>query len=126
MKLNIDCIRDIMLHIEDRPVNTSTTQTALINALPQYSEDDVYYRVIKLDEAGLLDVLTVPVMGSHGPGIKSIHELTFHGHEFLENIRTDDNWSKIKNVAGKAGSFSLQIISSIASDIIKSKLSNLL
>lgn len=126
MKLNIDCLRDIMLYIENRPVNTSTTLGALVDALPKYSEDDVYYCCIKLNEAGFLDVKTAPLMLSHGPGIKSIHEITFYGHEFLENIRTDDNWSKIKNVAGKLGTYSLQMISSIATEIITSKISRFL
>ena len=39
------------------------------------------------------------------------------GHRFLENIRSDTNWEKVKSVAKKAGSFSADVIIEIAKNV---------
>lgn len=126
MKLNIDCVRDIMLFVESRPVEPHLKLTELSEALPQYSYDDVYYCCLKLNEGNLLDVVTVNMMGTYNLGIKSIHHLTFEGHNFLENIREKETWDKVKDISAKAGTLSLQFIGEIAKELLIGKLSNFL
>lgn len=50
----------------------------------------------------------------------TISDLSPEGHEFLNNIRDDTNWHKTKEVAGKIGSFSLNMLSQIATNIVTS------
>ena len=57
-------------------------------------------------------------MRQHLPGIKSIHNLTISGHEFLENIKSDNAWNKTKSIASKVGSYSLSTIKDISVGII--------
>lgn len=123
MKLNVNCIRDIMIFVESRPLEPHLNLTKLIDALPQYTEDEIYYNCLKLSEGDLLDVKTVPIAGSYNLGIKSIHHLTFYGHEFLEHIRGEDNWTKIKQTAEKVGSFSISTLMAVATEVITAKVS---
>ncbi|MFB0921620.1 MAG: DUF2513 domain-containing protein [Oscillospiraceae bacterium] len=78
--------------------------------LPQYEKETLCYTVLQLNDGGYLDVETLPVRLSTMPGIKSIKDMTFSGHEFINTIRSDDNWGQIKDTAKKAGIFSLQSI----------------
>lgn len=126
MKLNLDCIRDILLTVENAKYEEQLSFDKLHERLPKYSEEDLHYCLIKLDEAGLLEVVTIPVMRQHLPGIKSVHNLTFYGHEFLENIKSDNAWNKTKSIAAKVGSYSFNAIRDISigviSEIIKQHL----
>jgi len=47
-----------------------------------------------------------------------IKDLTPKGHEFLSNIRKDTNWNKTKELAEKIGSTSLQVLVSVASQVV--------
>ncbi len=126
MKLNIDCVRDILLTIEKLGYEEQLNFDMLHERIPAYSKEDLHYCLIKLDEANLLDIITVPVVRQHLPGIKSIHYLTVSGHEFLENVKSDNVWNRTKSVASKVGSFSLDTLKDISvkviSELIKTSL----
>ena len=126
MKLNPDCIRDILLTVESNDFGAYMTLDRLSEKLPIYSRDELHYCCLKLHEGNYLELLTVNMLGTHLPGIKSIFDLTFEGHEFLENIKSDTNWNKTKTIAKEVGSFSLNTVKDIAvqviSNVINSKL----
>lgn len=76
--------------------------------------DDILYSVKYCAEAGLIALCP----GSHPEQYRvNIRELTPAGHSFLENIRADTNWAKVKSVAKKAGSFSADVIVEIAKSV---------
>ncbi len=52
------------------------------------------------------------------PDIKSINDLTFVGHEFLEDIKSDNTWNKTKSVAKNIGTFSLHTLKDISAEVI--------
>lgn len=118
MRLNPDCVRDVMLAVEACDFGERMTLSALCEKLPEYNENELRYTCLKLDEGGLLDVLSIPIIRQTMPGIKSINDLTYEGHEFLETIRENKNWGKIKSVAKSAGTFSLKAISQIGQSVI--------
>lgn len=77
-------------------------------------DDDILYSVKYCAEAGLITLCP----GSHPEQYRvNIRELTPAGHSFLENIRADTNWAKVKSVAKKAGSFSADVIVEIAKSV---------
>lgn len=117
MILNPDCVRDILLTIESGNLGDYWNVEKLAAKIP-YSEDEIHYCCLKLDEAGFVDVCTVPQMGTSVEGIKSIHDLTFYGHEFLENIKNDNNWNKTKDIAKSVGSFSINALKDISASVI--------
>lgn len=123
MKLNIDCIRDIMLVIEDLDFKQSINIDGLCECLPEYSEDELHYTSLKLYEAGLIDALTVSLMPVMGEQIKCINELTYDGHVLLDNIRSDNIFKETKSKIAKAvGSASIDVIAQVALSVVRSKL----
>ena len=118
MTLDNDCIREILLTVESRPFNECLTLSGLVEKLPQYSEETLWYTCLKLEEGGLLNLVTVTLPGYGMPSIKEINDMTFKGHEFLSNIHDSKVWSGIKSIAAKIGAKSTEAIVQIASNVI--------
>ena len=115
MRLNPDCIRDILLFIE------STTDSkiryvdleSILNALSQYDENTIQYHLYQIENSKLI---LGAVHADNKPSI--ISDLSPKGHEFLENIRSDSNWNKTKEIANNIGSFSINNLSQIAIGVV--------
>ena len=123
MKLNIDCIRDIMIVIEDLDFKQSINIDRLCECLPNYSEDELHYTSLKLYEAGFIDAIVISIMSVPGEMIKCINELTYNGHVFLDNIRNDNVFAETKSRIAKAvGSASIDVIAQVAVSVLRSKL----
>lgn len=135
MKLNMDCVRAVMLCVEEHtdfdhycyfirytradildmlgedPTDPPAYQIELES---RFDNDDILYSVKYCAESGLIALCA----GSHPEQYRvNVRELTPAGHNFLENIRSDTNWSKVKSVAKKAGALSVDVITSIAKDV---------
>lgn len=113
MQLNSDCVRTLLLTIEECGYGEHLRTHILYEKLPEYSHEDISYACLKLDEAGYLDVLTTRSLGSTMPIIVEVRDITYAGHEFLNAIRESKNWLKIKDTAKKAGVFSLKHLAQI-------------
>lgn len=96
------------------------TLDTLNKKLPNYSKDELHYCCLKLYEGNYLNLTTVTMLRSHVPGIKALYDLTFQGHEFLADIKSDTNWDKTKDIAKKVGSFSLNTLKDISVEVISS------
>lgn len=115
MQLNPDCIRDILLTVEKHATFDDDVEPKdfVADGLPQkYGEQQLLYHIRQASEAGLLDRVDYFAIGF------SIRDLTPKGHEFLANIRSDNNWNKTKEVAAKVGSTSLKALMTVASNVI--------
>lgn len=116
MKLNPDCIRDILLTVED---NTSFGEflefedSSNYKYLSSYTNDEVLYHIKQCELSGLLTKVSWFLGGSC-----LIHDLSPYGHEFLANIRSNTNWNKTKEITKKVGTTSLNAIIQIASNVI--------
>ncbi|MBV1817304.1 DUF2513 domain-containing protein [Bacteroidales bacterium MSK.15.36] len=124
MKLNPDCIRDILLTVEE---NTSygkfmsyDTDTEY-ERLKTYSDKEVMYHIKQCELSNLITKVSYYMDGGC-----LIHDLSPKGHEFIANIRTDTNWNKTKDVANKVGSYSLDTLTKIASEVIASVITSTL
>lgn len=94
MKLNPECMRSILLLVEDN-VDFSHVWTYSSNDIPEqlscYSHDEIVYHISQCKKSDLLT-------GVHfydGGITVIISDLTPAGHEFLANIRNDSIWSKV-------------------------------
>lgn len=115
MKLNFDCVRDLMLAAEDIPYNENPTMIYFLKnpRLSQYSPDDIYYSMEKIVEAGFVELRRVKTLNGPFDGI--FIGITWEGHQFLDSIRSDTVWDKAKEkVKTTVGSTSLQVLSSVA------------
>lgn len=119
MKLNPDCIRDILLTVEsattlDQPI--SIYPDALPEFLSIYSSDEVMYHIKQCELSGLFGDKVTWCLG----GNCLIRFLSPAGHQFLADIRSDNNWAKTKEIAKNVGSESLSAIKDIATGVIAS------
>lgn len=127
MKLNYDCVRDVLLALEENltievdedgcySFNTLFSEEICeLDSLSKYSKQDIIYAIIKLYEAGYINAST---MSADELTDCIISDITYDGHEFLQSIKSDPVWDKVKRVADKVGSISIPIISSIASQVL--------
>lgn len=124
MKLNPECIRDILLSVEDNTgFYDSLEYPEEINKCPlleSYTDEEIRYHIRQCKKSYLIEV------DENLTGDMSISDLTPSGHEFLANIRADNIWNRTKTIAEKVGSHSLDTLNKISvgviSEIIKSQL----
>lgn len=122
MKLNHDCVRELLLAIESLPSETSwypLTKIVVITHLSSksYSIEEISYAATCLKDANY-----IISQANFDPDYYVIKRLTWDGHQFLDNIRDDGAWKEVKKKVSILSSASIEILSSIASDFIKKKL----
>ena len=100
MKINPDCVRDILIHIESFEYGSAHTIEQMCSELPHYSYEELDYHCLHLYDAGFIKAT--------------------QGHQFLDEIRSDNVWNKTKETAKSIGSFSVNTLSTIATGVITS------
>lgn len=123
MKLNLDCMRDILLEMEKLELNHRLSFRDLSRKLPSYSQDVLQYNCAKLYEAHLADATAVNLNGLSTPYIADLVDITFAGHQFLEKVRDDERFSKTKSIASALRDYSLSAICSIAEGVSSAAIS---
>lgn len=120
MKLNQDCLRDLMLYFED----TLTMRNYILidcysdkTFLEKYNIDDLRYTTLKLIEANYINAIARDFLDAPVPEIR-IKSITFAGHKFLDTIRDDKVWTKTKTVLSGFKSVSIEVISETAAKVI--------
>jgi hypothetical protein len=118
MKLDPDCIRDILLTVEEHVgfaqyLDYPVEPPGKYKRLAKYPLETVLYHIQQCELAGLV----TKVYWYLGMTC-SVDVLSPKGHEFLADIRNDTNWAKTKTIAAEVGSFSLDALKSIASSVI--------
>ena len=124
MKLNSDCVRDILIAIEDstnfqEAINNNQLET--LDVINSYTSEEILYHLRQLSWAGLIQAFDCYADGGY-----SILHLSPKGHEFLNNIRSDENWNRTKSLASKVGSHSLSALQQIASGVISATINHYL
>lgn len=117
MKLDPDCIRDILICLEDKTeFNKIVTIEEICNCL-NYPDNKVKYHI---RQCGLANYLVKVSWDLSGNGY--ITDISHKAHEFIANIRTESIWKKVKDKALDVGSFSLNTLAQIAVNIISSRI----
>lgn len=115
MKLNHDCVRDLLLYIEENLEYSSIIEVDKIN-LKKYKLEEIAYATKKLKEAGYIHAkFTIDDIDNL---YAYVGDITWEGHKFLDTIRDNKVWSTTKKVASKVSSVSLSLISTIASQVL--------
>lgn len=128
MTLNADCIRDLLLYLEENLsyMEGATDMThkkiaigTLAKELPDYKKEEVQYTVEKLCEAGYIHLTNVSLSNQKYIMTGYIDDITWDGFEFLNRVREPKIWEATKKGAAKIGSMSIATLSTIAFEIIK-------
>lgn len=88
MRLNTDCVRSVMLFIEDKSkFGSSLHLDDFLNApeLKKYKKEEIKYVLAKLSETNYLDDRLL--WNRNDIGDYSTRGLTWEGHKFLDTIR---------------------------------------
>ena len=134
MKLNLDCVRQILLCVEENTglrkscffIDSGLEESELmignsaisppdyqLKLLKEFDNDSLIYHINYCVESGLLSA-------NEPLGLYQIFiaDLSPKGHDFIENIRDNKVWSGVKNIATKIGSKSLNSVIQIATNVI--------
>lgn len=119
MKLNYDCIRDILLTVEEsdsQRANISLESKDNYELLSKYSIDEIQYNALKLKNENY--IIAMKYSGDDITKIIFIDDLTWSGHELLNDIRSDTVYNATKDkVLTTLGSVSISVFQQIASSI---------
>lgn len=121
MKLNHDCIRDLLLLIEENLTYGHYIDPAQLE-LKNYSVEELTYTAEKLDEAGFIQCNISKFLSNPLPAIR-INSMTYYGHQLLDNIRDDGVWKETKKLTSKISSASIKILSEVAAQVISNIIS---
>lgn len=115
MKLSNDCVRDLLLFVEEK-VGLDQPLNIKFATIKNYSQDELIYTAKKLNEAGYINATISDCID--GSCDIYIYSLTWNGHKFLDNIRDDGVWKTTKGIVSKFSSVSLGIIENVAAQVI--------
>lgn len=133
MTLNYDCIRDVLLYLEDTLGYTNDivamthkrlTIETICSDLPSYSKEDIQYTVEKLFEARYIRIVDITHNKQNYIVNGYVDDITWDGFNFLNNIREKSIWEATKRGAKKVGAMSVSAISMISFEIIKAIVTN--
>lgn len=109
MQRDMDLIRDLLRAIEQNPTMDGSTDFAIAEpehvGISGHSMEEVSYHLRLLSQAGFID------SSAHGLIIRG---LTWDGHEFLDNIKNDNIWSKVKQQAATVSGVGLKVLAALA------------
>jgi hypothetical protein len=118
MKRDLDLIRSILLAVEDED-NVADFKSVHIEG---YEDELVWYHLQLLDEAGLIEGQWRPVHGVRASEWL-VRRLTWEGHEFLADARSETVWATMKQrVAERGGTVSLGVAAALLAAIAKQTL----
>lgn len=119
MKKNADLFRQLMLDMEssDRPITHD-------HEVPGYTRDEVAYHLALIVKSGFVDgpkpVYYMDGTNSTIPGAVLALRLTPAGHDFIDNLRDETVWKKVKErVATAGGSVSIEILGQLGVSVTK-------
>ena len=126
MKLDADCIRNILLFLESQNhivtnqdgeiENNGVWLSSICEALPKYRQEDVYYTLARLDDGGYIS-LSASWAGDC-LNMCCVNYITYSGHELIEKFRPDSVWKTTSKLAAKVGCFSLRFLATIAENVL--------
>jgi len=139
MKLNPDCIRDLMIALEENTFVMSFSngvgrfhaiKLCVIRdfeSLDKYSVEEIVYHLIQLSENGYIvtDFFHDPNDEFEQFKLSHITFVTPKGHEFIASIKESGRWEKTLKILKPLGVISLSIIESVASGVTDAAINHL-
>lgn len=132
MILNMDCVRAVLLAVEQHQhftidqsgaVRSNSLQIEdIYDLVPSYSKEDICYSVFNMKQAGYIEVDKTSAWGGVILDVE-VKYLTFSGHEFLSKIRDTERWRGIKKALPAIRNYSLDAINAISQGMTSAAIS---
>lgn len=121
MKLNPECIRDILFCLEENLKITPDLELEEVDLYElsnhlNYPIQELANTLLVLSEAGFIEIAAD--YGSNQITHIDVYRITYAGYQFIESIRPEPVWNKVKSVGKNIGSFSINSIFQIAVEVI--------
>ena len=124
MKRDLDLIREIMLVLEDKMEYDKKFQSAhLIEVIQDktLSAEKLAYHVGLLVENDFIKAKEYRHQSGE-PTDYLINTITSQGQDFIDTIRQDITWNKIKEKASNIGGFTLSLLVDIGKEYLKKQI----
>jgi len=124
MKRDLDLIREIMIVLEDKMEYGKNFQSAHLIEFMQdktLSAEKLAYHIGLLVESDFIRAKEYKYQ-SDDPTQYLINTITSQGQDFIDTIRQDTTWNKIKEKAYAIGGFSLSLLFDIGVGILKERI----
>ena len=124
MKRDLDLIREIMLVLEDKMEygkNFKSTQFIEIMQGKIFSAEKLAYHVGLLVENDFIKAKEYKHQSGE-PADYLINTITSQGQDFIDTIRQDITWNKIKEKASNIGGFTLSLLVDIGKEYLKKQI----
>lgn len=121
MKRDLDLVREIMLVLEDKMEYGKNFQSQQLIEIMQdktLTMDKLAYHVGLLVESDLIRAKEYKYQSSDSTEYL-INTITSQGQDFLDTIRQETTWNKIKEKASDIGGFSLSLLIDIGKEYLK-------
>lgn len=117
MKRDPDLVRHLLLFLEEKSDDKGVDNLVMDG----YSESEVMYHFILMDQAGLLRCERIVSRTTPDRVIRVLpFSLTWQGHEFLEASRDEGAWKKAKElVKSKSGALSFDVLKGVLIGLAK-------
>lgn len=143
MKLDPDCVRDLMLFCEEHTYikteeigryTAARYHVLYVNSmrhippLNKYDTGALIYHIIQLSESGYLatDFRFDPVENFRHNALPAIYYVTPKGHEFIASIVGKAQWDNISKILRSLGSVSLTVIETVSKGIASAAIEQIL
>jgi hypothetical protein len=114
MKRDWDTVRELLLSIEQTGPGEEVESETYGDRRAEIS-----YHLVLLHEAGLIDAIVDPTLEDPIPAV-SVLRLTWDGHEFLDAIRADTVWQRLKGSIARSGvALTFETVKALAIDFTK-------
>jgi hypothetical protein len=98
MQRNWEIVRKILIKLEEQG---DTKGYIDAESVPPFDAETVSYHMQILDQAGLIKATCVK---GFSEGLSCVaFSMTWDGHEFLDKIRRDTMWNKVKGILREKG-----------------------
>lgn len=116
MKLDPNCVRAIILFLEDSE-KTCHLMTDICNGIPSYDKKNLCYTINRLYEGGYINVRYNDFNGHHL--IARVETLTYEGHLLAETFHDEKIWKKALKCAKEIGTMSIPKLVDIIIELTK-------
>ena len=124
MKRDLDLIREIMLVLEDKMEygkNFKSTQLIEVIQDKTLSAEKLAYHVGLLVENDFIKAKEYKYQSGE-PTDYLINTITAQGQDFIDTIRQDTTWNKIKDKSSNIGGFTLSLLVDIGKEYLKKQI----
>lgn len=114
MKRDLELVRELLVKFEALSLMDAVNACEI--RLEPWSSDEIIYHCFLMEESGLI----IGKNASHMQGKNMlVFRLTSFGHDYLDAVRSDTVWNKVKTRAAEQGvSMTLDLAKSLAMTVI--------